>query len=281
VAYFFKWRPHVVVDLHEMGSNSTYFFAPPMEPINKNVPPSVLKWWDIFAAANARAFDAYGEPYFRREGYDEFYPGYGVSWPILSGAIGMTYEQASSNGGAVRRSDGTTLTLSHAARNHYSASIATVTAAGLRRTERVRDYLADRRANVSVPASDLRSVWFERDAAGRGESLATVLGRNGIEVQLQMALPADAAAYPNTAGAAPRMLLVVANASWMIRSAATTSAPPVSAGGSAMATARYTSMIVPPGNACLPASISKRIAPTAKRSEAGTNASPSHCSGGM
>ena len=33
----------------------------------------------------------------------------------------------------------------------------------------------------------------------------------------------------------------------MIRSAATTSGPPVSAGGCAMATARYTSMIVLPG----------------------------------
>jgi hypothetical protein len=116
--YFVRWWPHVAVDLHEMGSNSTYFFAPPMEPINKNVPASVLEWWEIFASANAEAFDAYGQPYFRREGYDEFYPGYGVSWPILSGAIGMTYEEASSSGGAIRRTDGTVLTLADAARNH-------------------------------------------------------------------------------------------------------------------------------------------------------------------
>ena len=55
----------------------------------------------------------------------------------------------------------------------------------------------------------------------------------------------------------------------MTRSAAITSGPPVSAGGSAIATARKTSMMVLPGNAGLPASISKRIAPTANRSEAG------------
>jgi len=70
-------------------------------------------------------------------------------------------------------------------------------------------------------------------------------------------------------------------ASWMTRSAAITSGPPVSAGGSAIATARKTSMMVPPGNAGLPASISKRIAPTANRSEAGLRTSPSHCSGDM
>ena len=85
-ATFLDWWPHVAVDLHEMGSNSTYFFAPPMEPVNKNVPQSIRTWWDIYAEANARAFDRHGWSFFRREGYDEFYPGYGVSWPILTGA---------------------------------------------------------------------------------------------------------------------------------------------------------------------------------------------------
>ncbi len=209
IEYYFKWWPQVVVDLHEMGGNSTYFFAPPMEPYNKNVPPTVLKWWEIFAAANARAFDAYGQPYFRREGYDEFYPGYGVSWPVLSGAIGMTYEEAGTGGGAVRRADGTVLTLAQAVRNHYSASIATVTTAGLRRTERLRDYLAERRANLVIADGALRSIWFERDAAGRGESLAAALHRNGIDVNVQMGLPGDAVPYPNTTGGRPGAVLVV------------------------------------------------------------------------
>src|SRR5690606_4414187 len=126
VAVFRRFWPHVAVDLHEMGSNSTYFFAPPMEPVNKNVHESIQRWWDIYAAANAAAFDAQGWSYFRREGYDEFYPGYGVSWPILTGAVGMTYEQASSSGGAIRRSDGTILTLRDAASHHYTAAWATV-----------------------------------------------------------------------------------------------------------------------------------------------------------
>ena len=209
VEYFFKWWPHVVVDLHEMGSNSTYFFAPPMEPYNKNVPPTVLAWWEMFAAANANAFDAFGQAYFRREGYDEFYPGYGVSWPILSGAIGMTYEEASSSGGAVRRTDGTILTLSIAARNHYTAGIATVTTAARHRTRRLRDYLAERRANLTIAAGALRSIWIERDAAGRADSLAAVLGRNMIQVAIHNALPADAVPYPNTSGARPPQFLVV------------------------------------------------------------------------
>ena len=29
-----EWYPQVVVDLHEMGGNSTYYFAPPADPFN-------------------------------------------------------------------------------------------------------------------------------------------------------------------------------------------------------------------------------------------------------
>jgi hypothetical protein len=200
VGLFFDWWPHVVADLHEMGSNSTYFFAPPMEPINKNVSESVRNWWEIFGAGNAAAFDAYGWPYFRREGYDEFYPGYGVSWPILNGAVGMTYEQASSSAGAIRRGDGTVLTLSQAARNHYTTSIATITTAGNRRTALVRDYLAERRTNAAPVAGSFRTILLERDSRGRADSLVAALQRNAIEVGTVDALPADAQAFPHTSG---------------------------------------------------------------------------------
>ncbi|HEX2191155.1 MAG TPA: M14 metallopeptidase family protein [Longimicrobiaceae bacterium] len=183
VRTFTTWWPHVAVDLHEMGSSSTYFFAPPMEPVNKNVHPGILRWWDVFAAANAAAFDRRGWSYFRREGYDEFYPGYGVSWPTLLGAVGMTYEQASSVGGAIRRSDGTVLTLREAAHHHYTASMATLLAAAQRRGERVRDYLEFRRSAVSDAArAPLRAVAWEPDAQGRADSLARRLADNGIAV---------------------------------------------------------------------------------------------------
>jgi len=183
VRTFLEWWPHVAVDLHEMGSNSTYFFAPPMEPINKNVPPVILRWWDIYAAANAAAFDRHGWSFFRREGYDEFYPGYGVSWPILTGAVGMTFEQASSGGGAIRRSDGTVLTLREAARHHYVAAWATTLETARRRAERVRDYLEFRQGAIAAHArGPMRAVLLEQDGQGRADSLVARLLANGIEV---------------------------------------------------------------------------------------------------
>jgi len=184
VGAFQRWWPHVAVDLHEMGTNSTYFFAPPMDPVNKNVHPSIIRWWDIFAAANAAAFDAHGWGFFRREGYDEFYPGYGVSWPILTGAVGMTYEEASSSGGAIRREDGTILTLHDAAWHHYTASWATATTSARRRSERVRDYLAFRQsASTDGERGPLRAVVIERDDQGRADTLVARLLMNGIAVQ--------------------------------------------------------------------------------------------------
>lgn len=205
VGVFLNWTPHVAVDLHEMGSNSTYFFAPPMEPVNKNVHESILRWWDIYAAANAAAFDREGWPYFRREGYDEFYPGYGVSWPILNGAVGMTYEQASSSGGAIRRTDGTVLTLHDAASHHYTAAWATITTTARRRAERVRDFLGFRRSAVSdALQAPMRAVVIGRDEQGRADSLAARLIGNGIEVRRipNATTVAGATAFPHTAGGA-------------------------------------------------------------------------------
>jgi hypothetical protein len=208
VATFHKWNPHVAVDLHEMGSNSTYFFAPPMEPVNKNVHASILKWWDIYAAANAAAFDEQGWPYFRREGYDEFYPGYGVSWPILTGAVGMTFEQASSSGGAVMRNDGTVMTLRDAAWHHYTAAWATLTTTARRRTERIRDYATFRQTAVNEgAASPMRSIILEQDGQGRADSLAARLVANGITVKRLggEATIADAVLYGGGGAASARV----------------------------------------------------------------------------
>lgn len=203
VAAMLRWWPHVAVDLHEMGSSSTYFFPPPMDPINKNVHSTIYKWWDIYAAANAAAFARRGWSFFRRENYDEFYPGYGESWPILLGSVGMTYEEASSSGGAIRRNDGTVLTLHDAAWHHYTAAWATLTTSASRARERVRDFASFRQSAITEgERGPLRTVVFERDPQGRGDSLARRLLDNGIAVQ-QLRAAVDARDATPYGGPAP------------------------------------------------------------------------------
>jgi hypothetical protein len=99
IAAYREWMPHVHVDFHEMGYNSSYFFFPAFKPVNKNFPASTVEWGEIYGRGNAEAFDREGWNYYSGESFDLFYPGYGDSWPSLNGAIGMTYEQAGQVGG--------------------------------------------------------------------------------------------------------------------------------------------------------------------------------------
>jgi hypothetical protein len=190
IATMLAWMPHVAVDLHEMGTNSTYYFPPPADPVHKMMPPRAVGAWNAFAAGNAAAFDRQGWSYFRRERYDEFYPGFGESWPLLAGATGMTYEQASSAGGAIRRTDGTVLTLQDAATHHYTAAWATLKTAATTRAARVNDFVESRLSAITDAVrggtgsvTTIRSVVLARDAQGRADSLAAQLLANGIQVR--------------------------------------------------------------------------------------------------
>ncbi len=42
--------------------------------------------------------DKYGWSYYTREWVDEWYPGYGSSWPLYTDAVGILYEQAGTDG---------------------------------------------------------------------------------------------------------------------------------------------------------------------------------------
>lgn len=205
VQQFLAWMPHVAVDLHEQGSSSSFYFAPPREPDNQNNPKHLTKWFDIFAAAHGAAFDTHGWSYFRREGYDSFYPGYGEGWPMLTGSIGMLFESAGSSGGSVRRNDGTLRTLKQAAWEHFTAEWTTVRTSGRRRTELLRDYATARANAITIHAKGpMRGVVFARDVEGRADSLATKLRENGIEVQMvrgSTTLPSATSYFNGTTGA--------------------------------------------------------------------------------
>ena len=81
--------------------------------------------------------------------YDSFYPGYGESWPIFNGAIGMTYEQASARGLVFTRADDTTLTYRQGVVHHFNAAITTAYTAAGNRERLLRDFLEYRRSAIA------------------------------------------------------------------------------------------------------------------------------------
>ena len=113
------------------------------------ITPDQIRWLETFGRANAARFDERGFAYFIREVYDSFYPGYGESWPIFNGAIGMTYEQASARGLVFTRDDDTTLTYRQGVVHHFNAAITTAYTAAGNRERLLRDFLEYRRSAIA------------------------------------------------------------------------------------------------------------------------------------
>ncbi len=177
-----RWTPQVHVDFHEMSYNSTYFFFPATRPINPIYPPHILEWGERFGRGNAEAFDREGWLYYTGESFDLFYPGYGDSWPALSGAIGMTYEMAGSGaaGLAIRRDDGTILTLRDRALRHRTTGAATLRTAAEGKVDLLEGFAGFHRT-VDEGQSDILLVPGEHP--DRASALVTLLLQQGIEVE--------------------------------------------------------------------------------------------------
>lgn len=184
VAAFLDWWPLVYVDLHEMGGNSTYFFPPPAQPINSEITAVQRGWLTRYGKNNARWFDRFGFDYFTREAYDAFYPGYGDSWPMAHGSIGMTFEMASARGLVYRRTDEGLLHYRDGVRRHFVASMATLETLANAPTAAQRAFLLHRRAGVARgKAGKVREYVFPpRGDRTRLARLANLLMQQGIEV---------------------------------------------------------------------------------------------------
>ncbi|HEX6162177.1 MAG TPA: M14 family zinc carboxypeptidase [Vicinamibacterales bacterium] len=180
-----EYQPQITVDLHEQGGDNAYYFSPPAEAINPHVTKNQIAGWELLGRANAARFDERGWPYYIREVYDAFYPGYGDSWPTFQGSIGNTYEQASARGLAFARSDGDTLTYRDGVMHHFNAAIVTATTAARNRERLMRDYLEYRRSAVEEgEKGPIREyVLVPGPDASRAELLARNLATQGIEVR--------------------------------------------------------------------------------------------------
>ena len=184
VAVYLEWFPQVVVDLHEMGGDSTYYFPPPADPVNPFLADSQLDWLERFGRNNASWFDRLRIDYFTREVFDSFYPGYGEGWPMFHGSIGMTYEQASVRGLVLERRDGTTIHFRESVRNQFVASISTLESASRNREGLLRHFGEVRRGAVEEGSNGIRDFLLPpgRDP-NRVVKLVNLLLDQGVEVR--------------------------------------------------------------------------------------------------
>ena len=177
-----EWRPQVVVDSHEMGTDSSFFFPPEAEPLNPWIYPAILEARERFGRNNAARFDQAGLDYFTRETFDAFYPGYGDGWPAYFGAVSMTYEQGSSRGLLARRSSGEMLTYADTVQGHLTATLSTIETAARDREKLLNDFYAFHRDGM---AGGRGAYVLSRSAAAdpaAADKLAGLLVRSGLEV---------------------------------------------------------------------------------------------------
>ncbi|MEO6596913.1 MAG: M14 family zinc carboxypeptidase [Planctomycetota bacterium] len=201
---FFDWWPLVYVDLHEMGGNSTYYFAPPAAPVHSEITKDQRQWLTRYGQNNARWFDRFGFEYFTREAYDSFYPGYGEGWPTFQGSIGMTFEMASARGIVFRRSDDSLLFYRDGVHRHFTASMATLETLASNREAALRSFVGNRLAATQRGANGpVRAYLFpDRGDRTRLARLCNLLIAQGIEVHRATGELRCGKAMPLTGGAA-------------------------------------------------------------------------------
>lgn len=184
VASLIEWRPQVIVDAHEMGPDTEFYFDPPTEPFATYFPSFAKTWFGHFGQAYAAAFDGQGFEYTQREMFNYYYPGYTTSYGSYLGAVGMLYEQGSSRGLALERSDRSVRRLADALEQQYTAAWTAVRVAADRRHELLTDFWDAKKAALEDddgPQRYLLSTGPHGDPT-LVQELVDLLRRNGIEV---------------------------------------------------------------------------------------------------
>ncbi|ANH79906.1 zinc carboxypeptidase [Niabella ginsenosidivorans] len=141
VALYNQWLPQIHVDFHEQGYNAPYYFAPAAEPYHDVLTKWQRDFQKVIGKNHAKYFDQKGWLYFTKERFDLFYPSYGDTYPLYSGAIGMTYEQGGISAGlAVQAGDGDTVTLVSRVAHHVTTGLSTVETASANAAQLLQQY---------------------------------------------------------------------------------------------------------------------------------------------
>ena len=186
VAAYLEWFPQVFVDIHEMRSDNTYYFPPPALPGNPKFTDDQYELLALYGRNNSRWMDSISEDYFTREIFGSFYAGYGATWPMFHGSIGMTYEQGSPRGMKIERYDDTVLHYRDALRNHFITSLSTAETTARNRERMLRHFYEHRVSAIEQgEQSEIKEYIIPpgRDP-NRVNRLIKKLMHQGIEVKI-------------------------------------------------------------------------------------------------
>ena len=176
--WYHAWKPNVVLDFHEMGTDTTYFFQPGVpNRTNPLTPRRNLELTAKFGEYHAKALDKKGSLYFTQERFDDFYMGKGSTYPDLHGAVGILFEQASARGHVQKNQDGR-LTFHNAIANHFETSLSSLRATSDLRLE-LLDYKQSFYEQAIKQAGKKKQTAYVFTCPGQRNQVARLFNRVG------------------------------------------------------------------------------------------------------
>lgn len=149
IKLFHEWRPNILTDHHEMGTNATYFFQPGVKSrTNPDTPELNWKLTEKIARYHGRNLDSIGSMYYSQHQFDDFFYGKGSTYPDIHGCIGILFEQASSRGHLQNSVNGP-ISFPFTIKNQIATSLSSIDAAFDMRSELLqykRNFFKDKRA---------------------------------------------------------------------------------------------------------------------------------------
>ena len=187
---FHQWKPNVLTDHHEMGTNATFFFQPGVPSrVHPITPDKNQELTRKIGTYHAKALDEIGSLYYTQEGYDDFYYGKGSTFPDVQGAIGILFEQASSRGHAQESTNGV-VKFPFTIRNQFTTALSTLKAINAIRVD-LLNYQRDFYKNAAADAAKdpVKAIAFGSKDNVRSHMLAEVLLRQNIELYKPSSAP--------------------------------------------------------------------------------------------
>lgn len=179
-----EWKPNIVLDFHEMGTNSTYFFQPGVPSRNHPLTPKKnFELTEKIATYHAKHLDKIGSLYYTQESFDDFYYGKGSTYPDVQGSVGILFEQASSRGHLQESVHGP-LTFPFTIRNQFTTAMSSFEAARDMRVE-LNQYMQQFYRDALTEANaDPNSAYIfgSKDDAARVFHLADIILHHDIQL---------------------------------------------------------------------------------------------------
>ena len=139
VALINSWRPQLIIDGHEMGSQSTFLMGPPREPLNANIDKDLQKWARVFSEEQGATFDDRAWRYFTGEWFENWYPGYS-NYAEYRGSMHILYEQSRMAEDGVRRPEGTVQTYMESVHHQFVSTMANLASLKTHSQAMYKDY---------------------------------------------------------------------------------------------------------------------------------------------